>query len=170
MSGDLHVRGFDHRDIDRIDAVRRAALRSAGVSFGDAEEDSTVEAIRANFLDGDGAFLVGTVDEEVVATAAFRPASPDLTDVFGSIDDTTAEVKWVHVAPDHHRRGFASTMLAELMSLARGRGYETFVLHTSEYQTAAHRFYENHGFELVAQTDVELDGESFEAWHYRKQL
>lgn len=170
MTDQFDVRAFDPADRDRVATIRREALHSAGVAFGDELDPVTVDRLRTEYLDADGAFLVGTLDGTVVATAAVRPAGEFEEAVFDGVDDATAEVKWMHVDPDYHRRGFASAMLAELESLAIDRGFDTFVLHTSAEQTAAQRFYERHGFELVARTEERIGEATFEGLHYRRAL
>jgi ribosomal protein S18 acetylase RimI-like enzyme len=170
MTDQLVVRPFDPGDCTRIASLRRDALQSAGASYGDALDPVDADGIRSDYRDAGGAFLVGTLAGTVVATAAFRPTGEFQETIFGGVDETTAEVKWMYVDPAHYRRGFASRMLAELESLAVDRGFDTFVLHTSEAQTAAQRFYERHGFELVRRTDETIGDAAFEAVHYRRSL
>jgi ribosomal protein S18 acetylase RimI-like enzyme len=170
MTDQLTVRAFDPDDSSRIETIRREALQSAGASYGDALASVDPDEIRAEYLDSDGAFLVGTLEGTVVATAAYRPAGEFQDAIFDRVDAATAELKWMHVDPAYHRRGFASAMLAELESLAVDRGFDSFVLHTSEDQTAAQEFYERHGFELVTTTDEEIGDAAFEALHYRREL
>lgn len=170
MTATLSVRSFAPEDRTRIEAIRRAALESADAAFGDELDPVDLDELRADYLDSDGAFLVGTLDGTIVATAAVRPAGEFQADIFDGVDDATAEVKWMYVDPAHYRRGFASAMLAELETVALDRGFDTLVLHTSEDQTAAQRFYERHGFELVTRTDETIGDATFEAVHYRRKL
>jgi len=170
MTGQLDVRPFVPDDSTRIEAIRRDALRSAGATYGDALDPVDPDDLLGDYIDSDGAFLVGTLDGSVVATAAFRPAGEFERAVFDEVDAATAELKWMHVDPAHHRRGFASAMLEKLESLAVDRGFDSFVLHTSEDQTAAQGFYERHGFELVTRTDETIGDASFEALHYQREL
>ncbi|WP_440991120.1 GNAT family N-acetyltransferase [Haloarchaeobius baliensis] len=170
MTDQFDVRTFDPDDTGRIEAIRRDALRSAGVAYGDALDTVDPDALRADYLDSRGAFLVGTLDGTVVATGAFRPAGEFQEAVFDGVDAATAELKWMHVDPAHHRRGFASEMLGELESLALDRGFDSVVLHTSADQTAARRFYERHGYELVTRTQEKIGDAAFEALHYRRAL
>jgi ribosomal protein S18 acetylase RimI-like enzyme len=112
---------------------------------------------------------VGVVDGTVVATGAFRPPGGFLS-AFIDTDPSTAEIKRMHVAPDHQRQGCAQRILDELHQRARDAGYSTFVLTTSNRQSAAMEFYEANGFEEVGREHVELPDESFDMLFYEKSL
>lgn len=154
-------------DADRVAEVFERALRDAGAYFepggaGDHEDAGEGEAHEDEGTGGDdegttgedggndrgdpvvrechaeGVFLVATADDRIVGTAGFRPRGDD-----------GAELKRMHVDPSYQRRGVGSRLLETIESRARGAGYETMVLETSSRQTAAHAFYERHGYEEV---------------------
>ena len=90
MTGQLDVRPFVPDDSTRIEAIRRDALRSAGATYGDALDPVDPDDLLGDYIDSDGAFLVGTLDGSVVATAAFRPAGEFERAVFDE-DQTAAQ-------------------------------------------------------------------------------
>ncbi len=146
----LEIRRYDPADRDAVDAVVEAALRDANAYFEGvpALEDGDIVA---EYVDAGGEFLVGSLDGEVVATAAFRPPNGVVAEQL-PVDDRTAELKRMHVRPDHHREGIGAAIYEAIETRARERGYGRLVLSTTGRQTAAHAFYEERGFERVAGT------------------
>jgi len=66
------------------------------------------------------------------------------------IDETTAEVKRMYVAPAGRRRGIARRILQALEELAAGFNYRTIRLQTGLEQPEAIRFYESSGYHRTA--------------------
>lgn len=89
-----------------------------------------------------GAFFVGYLDAEPVATGAWRRR----TDV--PVDGTwlSAEVKRMYVAPRARGLGLARTMLLHLERTAREAGARAMVLETGIRQPEAIRLYESSGY------------------------
>jgi GNAT superfamily N-acetyltransferase len=93
-----------------------------------------------------GAFFVGYLDDEPVATGAWRRREDVVVD--GS--SSTAEVKRMYVAPRARGRGLARAMLAHLEDTARGAGAEAMVLETGQRQPEAIALYESSGYTEIA--------------------
>jgi GNAT superfamily N-acetyltransferase len=83
-------------------------------------------------------FLIARVDGQAVGCGAVR-----------FIDETTAEVKRMYVAPPARGAGVAWRMLSELEAFARGKGATRLVLETGERQPEAIALYERAGFTLI---------------------
>ena len=66
------------------------------------------------------------------------------------IDETTAEVKRMYVAPDGRRRGIARRILHALEELAAGFNYRTIRLQTGLEQPEAISLYESSGYHRIA--------------------
>lgn len=90
----------------------------------------------------DGAFFVGYLDGEPVATGAWRRRRD--VDALGSAD--TAEIKRMYVAAPARRRGLARVVLAHLEDTARAAGVEVMVLETGARQPEAIALYESAGY------------------------
>lgn len=169
MTADLTLRRYRPADRDRVLAVHEAALRDAGVYVEGAPEPD-LEDIGAAYPDVGGAFLVGELDGELVATGAFRPASGYLTEVLEVTDDTT-EIKRMRVHPDHQGREFGRRVYRELERRARARGFSELVLDTMPSLTAARGLYESEGFERVRREQFRTEAEgTFELLFYRKSI
>ena len=83
-------------------------------------------------------FLIARVDGEPTGCGALR-----------RIDDTTAEIKRMYVAPTGRRRGIARRILAELERAAAEFGYRAVRLETGIYQAEAIALYESSGYRRI---------------------
>jgi putative acetyltransferase len=85
------------------------------------------------------AFLVARLGGQPVGCGALR-----------QIDDTTAEVKRMYVAPFARRRGIARRILTELERLATEFNYQSIRLETGIKQSEAIAFYDSSGYQRIA--------------------
>jgi ribosomal protein S18 acetylase RimI-like enzyme len=90
----------------------------------------------------DGAFFVGYLDGQPVATGAWRLRHDVVVDGI----DSTAEIKRMYVAPAARGRGLARAMLAHLEQTAREAGAKVMVLETGLAQPEAIALYESSGY------------------------
>jgi ribosomal protein S18 acetylase RimI-like enzyme len=95
---------------------------------------STSEAAAARTI-----FLVARLDGQPVGCAALR-----------RIDDHTAEIKRMYVAPAGRRKGIARRLLAELEQSAMEFDYRAIRLETGILQPEAQRLYESCGYKRIA--------------------
>lgn len=161
MAPTLAIRCYRPADEPAVWAIHEAASRAVdafvdpdGVEGGVAT-DPDRHAAGSRRLADEGVYLVGEHAGEVVATGALDP-----------VDEGTAELTRMRVAPAHWRRGFGSRMLAALETRARARDRTLLTLETLARQTAARELYESSGFEETGRVST---GE-FEVVTYRKQL
>lgn len=91
--------------------------------------------IEGVYLEGDGEFLVGVCEGQVVAMGGLMETSPG-----------RAEIKRMRVAPAFRRRGFAQKILDVLHHRATELGYKTLHLDTGINHSAARDFYEANGY------------------------
>ena len=89
-----------------------------------------------------GAFFVGYLDQDPVASGAWRRR--DDVEAWGSSD--TAEVKRMYVAPRARGLGLARAMLAHLESTAAAAGAAVMILETGTAQPEAIGLYESSGY------------------------
>jgi GNAT superfamily N-acetyltransferase len=87
---------------------------------------------------GLGTFVIARLDGRAVGCGALR-----------KVDDTSAEVKRMYVAPDVRGQGVAKEVLDHLESVGRELGVEKLVLETGIYQAEAISLYHKAGFEPV---------------------
>ncbi len=92
-----------------------------------------------------GAFFVGYLDEDPVATGAWRRRS----DVEYDGTRLTAEIKRMYVVTRARRRGLARLMLQHLEQTAHAAGARAMVLETGLRQPEAITLYESAGYRSV---------------------
>ena len=94
-----------------------------------------------NFLDlrpPEGALLVIEVDDELAGMGTIHKLSND-----------TGEVKRMLTRPKYRRRGFARSILNELLHVGRDLGCSRFLLDSPKWATASHGLYRSTGFSYV---------------------
>ena len=94
--------------------------------------------IQANFLARDGEFLIGLVEDELIAMGGFVPISRE-----------RVEIKRMRIHPQWQRRGFGAAILLALEEYALRRGYSLAQLETTEIQAAALLLYRSKGYSEV---------------------
>jgi GNAT superfamily N-acetyltransferase len=82
-----------------------------------------------------GCFVVAEIDDLASACGAYR-----------RIDDTTAEIKRMYVAPSARGLKVGAAIVAELEAAARTNGIQRLLLETGTHQLPALRLYEKFGF------------------------
>lgn len=164
MPRDLSIRRYRPEDAAPVWTVHEAAFRASPLAFvEDADADRDIHEIEAHYLDADGEFLVGevddpeNVDQAIVATGGYVP-----------LDDRRVEIKRMRVHPEYQRRGFARAILDELEGRARDAGHEHAELETVAPLEAAQAFYEDAGYEVVDEWADERTGVA--TYQYRKSL
>jgi GNAT superfamily N-acetyltransferase len=120
---------------DSPDAQRlvRAMIDDVIGLYGDMGPGPSAEP--ADFSPPGGAFLALYDGDVAVAGGGIK-----------RLDDETAELKRMYVAPSHRGRGLARIVLAELEAAARDLGYRRVRLDTGVHQHAALRLYPSAGY------------------------
>lgn len=153
MSPELEIRSFRTSDSEEIKELQEKTFRDAGAFFEEAD-DSDLERLEEEYGGSRSQFLVGVLDEQIVASGAFQPAGERM-EKFLESSNSAAELKRVYVLPKHQRKGFGQRILEDLEERARKKGYSRFVLETMKIQEAAIKFYLSNGFEEVDNIEVQ---------------
>lgn len=169
MRDDFSIRRYRPTDRKRVETVMEAALQETGAYFEETPDDESLTP-EERYLESGGEFLVGELDNQIVATGAFRPPDGFLLETLESIPEGAVELKQMHVAPDHQRQGYGQQILNTLQQRAREEGHTTLLLETTGLQSAAQHFYEANGFEEVTTKAVEAEGRAFDVVFYQKAL
>ncbi len=151
----LWIRRFQDSDHDAVWALHHDALHDAGAHAGSGPWDDDLHAISRVYLEQGGDFIVGLVDDELVAMGAVRRSGP-----------RRAEIKRMRVAPHLQRRGFGRRVLEHLESRAAEFGYTQLQLDTTADQLAAQALYRRHGYRETAREQRDR----FELIFYEKNL
>jgi GNAT superfamily N-acetyltransferase len=101
-------------------------------------DDDGPSATPEDFSPPGGAFVIGWEDGAPVAGGGIK-----------RLDDTTAEIKRMYVAPEARGRGVGRALLTALEDEARRMGYHAVRLDTGRFQTAALRMYRESGYREI---------------------
>ncbi|QIO22025.1 GNAT family N-acetyltransferase [Haloarcula sp. JP-L23] len=148
------VRRYQAGDGDRVRELNEIAMAETPEYVPEAPDDD-LRAVRDHYLDGEGEFLVGTLDGTVVATGAYTTPSEWKRDHV-ALDDETAELTRMRVDPDRQGRGVGSAVYRALERRALAEGYRRFVLDTGTENDTARGFYEYLGFTCVREVPVDF--------------
>jgi ribosomal protein S18 acetylase RimI-like enzyme len=151
----LVVRRYTGADHEAVIDLHNRALNQVGANLGEGPWNEDLKNIERVYLDNGGEFLVGTVDETIVAMGAIR-----------RVGDGVAEVKRMRVDPAFQRKGYGQRILSLLEEFARRNGYRHLTLDTTTRQTAAQMLYEKNGYRRAGMTKVE----QFDVILYEKDL
>ena len=137
-------------------------LTLVAVGYGHPDATALIERVQAEYVERyggpdespvdplmfdppHGTFLVGYLDQEPVATGAWRRR--DDVPALGATD--VAEIKRMYVVPAARGAGHARTVLAELERTAAEAGVEALVLETGLRQPEAIALYTSSGYQRI---------------------
>ena len=106
-----------------------------GAHAGEGPWDNDLRRIEEVYLQAGGEFLVGVLEERLVAMGALERTSA-----------VRARVTRMRVHPDCQRRGFGQAMLSALEKRAAELGCARLQLDTTVRQVAAQRLYGKNGY------------------------
>jgi GNAT superfamily N-acetyltransferase len=133
----LHIRRYEPGDKRAVRRLHDDALNGVGAHLGSGPWDDDLDDIEGVYLGSGGEFLVGILEEEVVAMGAIKRISP-----------SAAEVKRMRVRPGLQGRGYGQAMLDTLHRSAVDLGY------TTVQQRAARSLYIKNGYREVGRGSI----------------
>jgi GNAT superfamily N-acetyltransferase len=151
----LHVRRYEPGDKRAVRRLHDEALNEVGAHLGSGPWDDDLDDIETVYLDEGGEFLIGVLNDEVVAMGALMRISPD-----------RAELKRMRVRPGLQGRGYGQAVLDALHHRASELGYSTLRLDTTVRQRVAQRFYLKNGYSEAGRGVVG----PFDCIYYEKEI
>jgi GNAT superfamily N-acetyltransferase len=123
----------EHREL--MLALHRRAI--AGFSLGMSQQDDEADlmAIEEVYLRAGGVFLIGFINEQLVAMGGFKRLS-----------DTSAELRRMRIEQELQGRGLGTQLLRELERIAFQTGIRTLCLDTARRRPLTLEFYRKHGY------------------------
>jgi len=131
--------------VDHQAAARSLILSGLGDRWGRIDERLNPDLDDIGSAHEDGYFVIGERAGEVVATGGLL-----------AVSDTTAKIHRMSVGRALRGRGLGQKVLAHLIEVARGRGFRSIILETTETWHDAIRFYEASGFVQYDRTGGEI--------------
>ncbi len=151
----LHLRTYCKEDHDEVWNLHNTALNEIGAHAGNGSWDDDLHNIEKEYIHNGGGFLVGEIDNEIVAMGALK-----------RIDNFRAKITRMRVKPEYQRQGFGQAILKELERRAKELGYQILHLDTTVKQTPAQRLYEQHDYTEVHRGIIE----GFDCIFYEKKI
>lgn len=93
------------------------------------------ENIEGIYLNNRGEFLVGTLDNQIIAMGGLRKVTEDIV-----------ELRRMRIDPLFQRKGYGQMILDALEKKAKELGYRVIQLNTSLKQVPAQKFYKKNGY------------------------
>lgn len=152
----LVIRQYELSDKKAVFKLHVRALKNEDAYLYAGKWEDDFENIEGIYLNNRGEFLVGLINNKIVAMGGLRKKTEDIV-----------ELRRMRVDPAFQRKGFGQMILDVLEKRAKELGYKTVELDTSIKQVPAQKFYERNGYKLVR---IEKEGWVVEALFYQKQI
>ncbi len=121
-------------------ALHRSAIAGFTLGMGQQEDEADLMAIERVYLRDGGEFLIGLINEKLVAMGGFKRLS-----------DTSAELRRMRIEPELQGRGYGTQLLRELERIAFQYGVRTLCLDTARRRPLTLEFYRKHGYQETGQ-------------------
>ena len=117
-------------------ALHRSAIIGFTLGMSQQEDEADLMAIEQVYLRGDGEFLVGFIDDRLIAMGGFKRLS-----------NTSAELRRMRIERELQDRGYGTQLLRELERIAYQSGIRTLCLDTARRRPLTLEFYRKHGYQ-----------------------
>jgi GNAT superfamily N-acetyltransferase len=124
----------DHRE--PMIALHRSALAGIPLGMSQQEDEADLMAIEQIYLLGGGEFLLGFIDERLIAMGGFKRLS-----------ESIAELKRMRIERELQGKGYGTQLLHELERLAFQSGVRTLRLDAARRRPLTLEFYRKHGYQ-----------------------
>jgi ribosomal protein S18 acetylase RimI-like enzyme len=131
----LIIRRYESRDKESVRNLHWLALSINTLVANGPWDDGDLHDIQNEYLNKNGEFLVGVLNNKIVGMGALRKKT-----------DKIGEIKLMRVHPDYQRRGYGQLILDKLEAKARQFGYLILCLDTTTKQVPAQNFYKRNGY------------------------
>jgi len=146
--------------LKEIEDLKEAALKDANAFDKNDKED--------NYTDFEY-FLLGKIKEKTVATAAYRKPKGDVAKNL-NLKEKTAELKNMHIHPNHQRKGYGTKLLEKIENKARKENFSKIALRTTNIQEKAHKFYQSNGYTEIKRIDPDYKNINYNLVFFNKKL
>ena len=120
--------------------LHRSAIEGFTLGMSQQQDEADLVAVEEVYLRNGGEFLLGFLNERLVAMGGFKRLS-----------DGAAELRRMRIARDLQGRGYGTLMLRELERRAFRSGVRTLCLDTARRRPLTLEFYRKHGYQETGQ-------------------
>lgn len=152
----LVIRQYQSSDKEEVFKLHVRALKNEDAYLYIGKWEKDFDDIEGIYLRNRGEFLVGTINNRIVAMGGLRKKTEDVV-----------ELRRMRVDPEFQRRGFGRMILDSLEKRAKELEYKVIEVQTTIKQIPAQKFYIKNGY-----TEARREKEDWiiEAIFYRKEL
>ena len=122
-------------------ALHRSAIEGFALGMSQQQDEADLVAVEKVYLQTQGEFLLGFIDENLVAMGGFQRLSNDL-----------AELRRMRISRKFQGRGYGTLLLRELERSALQSGLSTLCLETAKRRPLTLQFYHKHGYQETGQS------------------
>jgi len=158
---ELTIRRYRSSDKEEVKTFYKLTSIHSEIGYRSGPWEADFDDIEGHYFNG-GEFLVGLIDNEIVAIGGYRKLSDDI-----------GQVRRMRTHPEHRRKGYAQQIIQKLEKEAIRNGVTEMKLKTSQPQKMAQSFYEKNGYERMNSKKeyyTEGGGNTFEVVWYEKRL
>jgi GNAT superfamily N-acetyltransferase len=131
----LIIRQYESKDKESVRNLHWLSLPMSILVANGPWDDRDLHDIQKEYLNNNGEFLVGVLNNRIVGMGALRKKS-----------DKIGEIKLMRVHPDYQRRGYGQLILEKLEAKARQFGYTILCLDTTTKHVPAQNFSKRNGY------------------------
>ena len=117
-------------------ALHRSAITGFILGMSQQDDEADLMAIEQIYLRTGGEFLIGFINEKLVAMGGFK-----------RLPDTSAELRRMRIEREFQGRGCGTQLLRELERIAYQSGIRTLCLDTARKRPLTLEFYRKHGYQ-----------------------
>ena len=126
---------YESKFNDTVLALHRSAIEGFSLGMSQVQDEADLMAVEPTYLDSGGEFLLGFIDDQLVAMGGFKRLTGSL-----------AELKRMRIKRDCQGRGYGSVILRALESRALEADICTLCLETAKRRPLTLAFYRKHGY------------------------
>jgi len=131
----LVIRRYRPSDKEEVFQLHVRALKNEDAHIYTGEWEKDFEDVEGVYVNNRGEFLVGTIDNKIIAMGGLRKMTEDIV-----------ELRRMRVDPAFQRKGYGQMILDALEKRAKELGYKVIQLNTSLKQIPAQKIYEKNGY------------------------
>jgi ribosomal protein S18 acetylase RimI-like enzyme len=155
------IRKYKSSDKEEVKKLYELASIYSEIGYRSGPWEHDFDDMEGEYFNG-GEFLVGAIDNEIVAIGGFR-----------KISDSMGQIRRMRTHPNYRRKGYAQQIILSLEEVAKQNNIKELRLKTSKQQKMAQSFYEKNGY-VKMNTEKEYynegGGNTFEVVWYNKSL
>ncbi|GIP32775.1 GNAT family N-acetyltransferase [Paenibacillus sp. J2TS4] len=149
------IRPYQPKDQEAVQRLHWAGLNQFNARLEGPDLDQDLENIEKIYINNNGDFIVGLMDNRVVCMGALR-----------KFTETVAEIKRIRVDQEFQRKGLGQKILSALEKSAKEKGYRKLRLDTTSKQRPAQILFERNGYQVT----VRKRWDDLEIIFYEKEL